>query len=89
MAVYRVVYDISMAANCLGLVCTGKYKMSVVVFPKIHNYLLCPKCECSSWHISWPKNRELEWYVECMECSQQYTQGLITGLKTPDEETHK
>ena len=57
--------------------------MSVTNFPVIHNFLLCPKCDSSAWHISWPKDRELEWYVQCLECNQQYKQGLITGLATP------
>jgi len=60
--------------------------MSVVAFPKIHNFLICPKCDSSVWHISWPKDKELEWYVQCCECDQQYAQGLITGLATPKKD---
>jgi len=54
----------------------------VLNFPEVHNFLLCPKCDNSSWFICWPKDKDLEWYIECYTCGQQYDQGLITGLPT-------
>ncbi|MCK5610478.1 hypothetical protein KAR91_51875 [Candidatus Pacearchaeota archaeon] len=62
-------------------------------FPQVHNFLLCPaspnglgepQCNSSSWHVCWPKDREVEWYVECCECGAQYKQGLVTGIETPN-----
>lgn len=57
--------------------------MTVLNFPTVHNFLICPKCDKSSWLIIWPKDKELEWYIECWGCGQQYMQGLVTGLPAP------
>ena len=55
----------------------------VAIFPTIHNFLICPKCDSSQWFVSWPRDMEIAWYVECGQCGQQYKQGLITGRETP------
>lgn len=59
---------------------------SILDFPTIHNFLLCYECQSSEWLILWPKSKESQWYVECAECSEQYAQGLVTGLDTPSDD---
>ncbi len=59
----------------------------VIDFPKVHNFLLCPKCNNSHWLIIWPKDKEIEWYIECCECGQQYKQGLVTGTSVVKSNT--
>lgn len=69
---------------------SGDEKHTVLDFPAVHEFLLCPKCDNSSWHMCWPKDKCLEWYVECCGCGQQYMQGLVTGEMTeaPQDKIH-